>query len=469
MTLSKPPPPGTVAMSEVTSDERQLAARNHGFLTEALRYPTTPIGMHYLLTHYDVPVVEPATWSLEVGGLVEQPVSLTLEEIKSRPAVSRRVTLECAGNGRMALQPRALSQPWGIEAVGTAEWTGTPLRLLLDEVGVSDAAVEVVFAGIDLGIENDIRQRYERSLTLAEALRGEVLLVYAINGQDLPPQHGYPLRLIVPGWYGMTNVKWLSSITAVDQPFEGYQQGHAYRMRSVADERGTALERIRPRALMAPPGIPDYFTRYRSVAAGPVTLQGRAWSGFAPIASVEVTTDRGETWREATLEPQPDRYAWVGWMSQWEAEPGEHLLGCRAATPTATGSRWSRSGTSAATPATPFTTSRSSSTRPHRSQYTGRDRFAGFVPPGSSILSCSQSPSGVGPLGESVRSAWRSCAVSSTTTSSPAATDAFPRTKRLATGSLHPETMWRSTSPTPASTHGRSQVRHRPRALTARR
>ncbi len=267
MTLSKPPPPGTVAMSEVTSDERQLAARNHGFLTEALRYPTTPIGMHYLLTHYDVPVVEPATWSLEVGGLVEQSVSLTLEEIKSRPAVSRRVTFECAGNGRMALQPRALSQPWGIEAVGTAEWTGTPLRLLLDEVGVSDAAVEVVFAGMDLGIENDIRQRYERSLTLAEALRGEVLLVYAINGQDLPPQHGYPLRLIVPGWYGMTNVKWLSSITAVDQPFEGYQQGHAYRMRSVADERGTALERIRPRALMAPPGIPDYFTRYRSVAA----------------------------------------------------------------------------------------------------------------------------------------------------------------------------------------------------------
>ena len=331
MTIPKPPPPGTVAMSEVTSDERQLAARNHGFLTEALRYPTTPIGMHYLLTHYDVPVVEPATWSLEVGGLVEQPVSLTLEEIKSRPAVSRRVTFECAGNGRMALQPRALSQPWGIEAVGTAEWTGTPLRLLLDEVGVSDAAVEVVFAGIDLGIENDIRQRYERSLTLAEALRGEVLLVYAINGQDLPPQHGYPLRLIVPGWYGMTNLKWLSSITAVDQPFEGYQQGHAYRMRSVADERGTALERIRPRALMAPPGIPDYFTRYRSVAAGPVTLQGRAWSGFAPIASVEVTTDRGETWLEATLEPQPDRYAWVGWMSQWEAEPGEHLLGCRAA------------------------------------------------------------------------------------------------------------------------------------------
>ena len=331
MTDAKSAPAGTVAMSEVTSEERQLAARNHGFLTEALRYPTTPIGMHYLFTHYDVPVVEPASWSLEVGGLVERPVSLSLEEIKSRPAVTRQVTFECAGNGRMALQPRALSQPWGIEAVGTAEWTGTPLASLLEEVGVLAAAVEVVFAGIDVGIENDARQRYERSLTLPDARRGEALLVYAINGQDLPPQHGYPLRLIVPGWYGMTNVKWLRSIMAVDQPFEGYQQSHAYRIRSAAEERGSALERIRPRALMAPPGIPDFFTRHRSVTPGPVTLQGRAWSGFAPIVSVEVTTDGGENWHEATLEPQPDRYAWVGWTLQWDAIPGEYLLGCRAA------------------------------------------------------------------------------------------------------------------------------------------
>lgn len=330
MTESKQAPAGTVAMSEVTSEERELAARNHGFLTEALRYPTTPIGMHYLLTHYDVPVVDPATWTLQVGGLVERPVSLTMDKIKSRPAVTRRVTFECAGNGRMALQPRALSQPWGIEAVGTAEWTGTPLVSVLEQVGVLDAAIELVFAGIDLGIENDIRQRYERSLTLRDARREEALLVYAINGQDLPPQHGYPLRLIVPGWYGMTNVKWLRSITAVDHPFEGYQQSHAYRMRFAAEERGSALERIRPRALMAPPGIPDFFTRHRSVAAGLVTLQGRAWSGFAPIVSVEVTANGGESWHETRLEPQPDRYAWVGWTSQWEAMPGEYLLGCRA-------------------------------------------------------------------------------------------------------------------------------------------
>jgi DMSO/TMAO reductase YedYZ molybdopterin-dependent catalytic subunit len=240
------------------------------------------------------------------------------------------VTFECAGNGRMALQPRALSQPWGIEAVGTAEWTGTPLGLLLQEVGLRDDAVEVVFAGADTGIENDTRQRYERSLTLAEAHHGEVLLVYAINGQPLPPQHGYPLRLLVPGWYGMTNVKWLQSITAVDEPFDGYQQGHAYRLRQVAGERGTALDRIRPRSLMTPPGIPDFYTRYRSVHPGPVTLHGRAWSGFAPIRSVEVTTDGGETWFDATLDAQPDRYAWVGWHAEWHAELGEHLLGCRA-------------------------------------------------------------------------------------------------------------------------------------------
>ncbi len=323
-------PYGTVAMPHVTSEERGLAARNHGFLLEALRYPITPIGLHYLLIHYDVPAVDEATWALDIGGRVHTPLRLTLDELRGRSAVTRAVTMECAGNGRMKMSPRPLSQPWGIEAVGTAEWTGTPLRPLLEEAGLADDALEVLFTGLDRGIENDTEQRYERSLSLDEALRDDVLLVYAINGQPLSPQHGFPLRLVVPGWYGMTNVKWLSSITVIDQPFEGYQQAHAYRWRTEADDPGQALSRMRPRALMVPPGVPDFFTRHRTLAPGPVTLEGRAWSGFGPIERVDVSTDGGTTWVDATLDEQPDPYSWVRWSCTWNATPGEHDLSCRA-------------------------------------------------------------------------------------------------------------------------------------------
>ncbi len=319
-----------MATDHVTREEVGLATRNHGFLLEALRYPVTPVGMHYLLTHYDVPAVDPNTWVLEVGGCVGEPVRLTLDDIRALPRVTQRVTMECAGNGRMGLIPRPLSQPWGVEAVGTGEWTGTPLRPLLESLGVLDTAVEVVFTGLDVGVEMEIEQNYERSLELADALRDEVMLAYELNGQPLPPQHGFPLRLIVPGWYGMGNVKWLSGITVVDQPFEGYQQSHAYRIRMEPDQSGTPLNRIRPRALMIPPGVPDFFTRKRTVAAGGTVLQGRAWSGFGPIQRVEVTTDGGATWVDADVESPIDQYGWVGWTCDWEALPGQYQLGCRA-------------------------------------------------------------------------------------------------------------------------------------------
>ena len=136
--------------------------------------------------------------------------------------------MECAGNGRALLAPRPISQPWLTEAVGTAEWTGIPLRALLDEAGIDDGAVEVVFTGLDRGVEGGVEQLYERSLTLADAQHEDVLLAYACNGVPLPPQHGFPLRLVVPGWYGMTSVKWLQRITVVDEPFTGYQMVTGY-------------------------------------------------------------------------------------------------------------------------------------------------------------------------------------------------------------------------------------------------
>jgi DMSO/TMAO reductase YedYZ molybdopterin-dependent catalytic subunit len=313
----------------VSREELQLAARNHGMPLEALRWPVTPVGLHYLLIHYDIPDVDPATWRLRVGGRVRRPLELSLDDLRQRPAVTRQVTMECAGNGRALLEPRVVSQPWLSEAVGNAEWTGVPVRDLVEEAGVEDGAVEVLFTGLDRGVEGGEEQHYQRSLPLGEALDGP-LLAYAINGAPLPPQHGFPLRLLVPDWYGMTSVKWLASLELIDEPFAGYQQATGYRIRAHEDDPGTPVTRIMPRALMAPPGIPDFMSRRRHLEAGPCTLSGRAWSGWGPIESVEVSVDGGATWAAAELGEEPPAGAWRGWTFAWDAQPGEHELCVRA-------------------------------------------------------------------------------------------------------------------------------------------
>jgi DMSO/TMAO reductase YedYZ molybdopterin-dependent catalytic subunit len=171
----------------ITMEELQLAARNHGMPLEALRYDVTPLGLHYLLIHFDIPEADERTWRLEVGGHVRAPLAPSMEDLRRRPTVTTPVTLECAGNGRARLDPRPVSQPWLEEAVGTAEWTGTPLRPLLEEAGVLDGAVEVLFAGADRGVQGGLEHDYERSLPLQEALREEVLLAFGVNGQPCSP------------------------------------------------------------------------------------------------------------------------------------------------------------------------------------------------------------------------------------------------------------------------------------------
>lgn len=326
-------PAGTlIASPDITPDELQLAVRNHSMPLEALRYAITPVGLHYLLIHFDIPVVEPATYELTVGGRVRKPLRMTLDQLQSSPARTLAVTLECAGNGRARLSPRPLSQPWLGEAVGTAEWTGTPLAPILDEAELMDGAVEVVFTGLDRGVQGGVDQFYERSLPLAEARRDEVLLVYAINGQPLPPQHGYPLRLIVPGWYGMTHVKWLRSVTVIDREFAGYQQATAYHYRTADGDPGIPVTRMLPRALMVPPGVPDFMSRTRFVEPSTVVIEGQAWSGLGPIVNVDFSSDGGGSWVPAALEDAVSPYAWRHWTVRWNAtRAGEFELCARAA------------------------------------------------------------------------------------------------------------------------------------------
>ena len=318
-------------MSEISLEELQLAARNHGMPLEALRWDLTPIGLHYLLTHYDIPHVDASTWRLEVDGLVERPLSLSLDELRTRPAIELAVTMECAGNGRVYVEPHVVSQPWLLEAVGTASWRGVAVASLLEDAGIRDGASDALFTGLDRGVEGGEEQSYARSLPLGEVLGGDALLAYEVNGVPLPPQHGYPLRLVVPGWYGMTSVKWLSRITLRDEPFDGYQMRHSYRLRQEEDEPGEPITRIAPRSLMVPPGIPDFLSRDRVVEAGPCEIRGRAWSGEAEIAGVDVSTDGGASWAPAELgDSALGRWAWRSWRFSWDAEPGEHELCCRA-------------------------------------------------------------------------------------------------------------------------------------------
>ncbi|WP_104820568.1 sulfite oxidase [Kitasatospora sp. MMS16-BH015] len=333
----------------ITMDELRLASRNHAMPLEALRHELTPAGLHYLLIHYDIPEAEPGHWRLRLGGAVDRPVELSLAELRARPRVTHTVTLECAGNGRALLDPRPLSQPWLDGGVGTAEWTGTPLAPLLREAGLDPAAVEVCFTGADHGVERGVEQTYARSLPLAEALREDALLADTMNGAPLPPQHGAPLRLVVPGWYGMAQVKWLTEVTVLTEPFTGFQQVVAYRFKQEAEDPGEPVTRIGPRALMVPPGFPDFMSRVRVCERTAQLLTGRAWSGRPPVTAVEVSTDGGLSWQPAALGPAADTYAWRPWHHPWHPEvPGTYRLMVRASDASGraqpAGPDWNRQG-----------------------------------------------------------------------------------------------------------------------------
>jgi DMSO/TMAO reductase YedYZ molybdopterin-dependent catalytic subunit len=314
----------------ISFDELGLAARNHAMPLEALIHDRTPAGLHYVLVHYDIPFVDLASYRLVVDGHFERPLSLSAGDLRARPRVTTAVTFECAGNGRALLEPRPVSQPWLTEAVGTAAWGGVPLTTILEDAGLREGAVDVVFTGLDRGRERGVDQDYARALPVQEALAGEAVLADEMNGEPLPAQHGFPLRLVVPGWYGMTQVKWLGRITVLDRPFDGFQNAFAYRFRQAEDEAGEPVTRMEPRALMVPPGHPEFLTRTRIVAAGPVRLAGRAWSGWGPVTRVEVGDDGGFTWADARLGPEASPHVWRRWTFDWDARPGERVLCVRA-------------------------------------------------------------------------------------------------------------------------------------------
>jgi anti-anti-sigma factor len=282
----------------------------------------------YVRNHFPIPKLDPSSWRLNVGGQVERPLSLSLRDLVKMRSHSQFVTLECAGNGRSLLSPRVNGEQWNLGAVSTAEWTGVPLTEVLDRAGVKGGAREVVFRGADSGQLDASSEpiRFERSLSMDDTQGSEALLAYAMNGETLPIQHGYPLRVIVPGWYAVASVKWLTEIEVISGLFSGHYQTETYFFEWQRGEQvlrePVSLQRVR--SLITEPE-PD-----SEVEQGELPIRGVAWSGAAPIARVEVRIGSGP-WQVARLLGERKRHSWQGWelIARLE-QPGSVMISARA-------------------------------------------------------------------------------------------------------------------------------------------
>ena len=287
-----------------------------------------PDRQFYLRNHFAIPKVDGEGYRLSVGGLVERPFELSLRELRNLPSEKRIVTLECAGNGRSLFDPAVPGEPWELGAVSTAEWTGVPLTVLLDRAGIQPGAREIIFRGADAGPVDglDAPTCFERSLPVERIRDLDALLAYTMNGKPLPVPHGYPLRLIVPGWYAVASVKWLTHIIVTDRAFEGHFQTDKYWYEWV---RGGGEERepvtwLNVRALITSPAEGMQLSR------GETAIRGVAWSSAARIAKVELSLNGGR-WQEAQMSREQVPGAWVSWEVVTRIEqPGPLVIRARA-------------------------------------------------------------------------------------------------------------------------------------------
>ena len=280
----------------------------------------TPNDEFFTVKHYNLPEFAPTEWQLEIHGLVERPITLSLDDIKARETIDVPFTLECSGNHGL---------PFLIGAVGNAVWTGTPLAPLLQEAGVLAEGTEVVFWGADLGPQEvngvEYTEQFARSMSLAEAMDPRNILCWGMNGESLPAEHGAPIRLIAPGWYGVANVKWLQRIEILDRPFEGRFMAREYVTIREEERDGVTLARFTSVGPDRLKSVPAKVTRLDDQHR----IIGVAYG--APIARVDVRIDDGE-WIETTIEKHEDsEHTWEIWSFDWgQPASGEHTITSRA-------------------------------------------------------------------------------------------------------------------------------------------
>lgn len=295
----------------------------------------TPNDLFFVRNHGDVPAVDPDSFRLRIGGAVERPLELSLAELARFPPRELAATIQCAGNRRQELVtlreiPHEL--PWGCEAISNARWSGVALADVLAAAGPTAAARHVALTGLDETERHGRRFRFGGSIPLEKALAPEVLLATAMNGQPLPPVHGHPLRLVVPGWIGARSVKWLAEIALQGEPSDNYFQRVAYRLfpsrigpENVDWEAGAMLGELPVNSILT---TPEEGAR---LPAGATLLEGIAIAGGGrAVERVEISTDGGESWRTALLEPAPERWTWRFFRLAVELEPGERELVVRA-------------------------------------------------------------------------------------------------------------------------------------------
>jgi len=314
---------------------RQKSPLNVEFQFASLSDWLTPCDQFYVRSHFSAPELNEAEWRLRVDGAVQTPLQLNLDELKAMPPATLAAVMECAGNGRVFYEPVKEGLQWQSGAVGNASWTGVRLRDVLAKAGVRGDAVEVVLIGADRGIVDAGKKTaspgpvaFARSLPLIKALSDGVLLAYAMNDEPLAVHHGFPLRAVVGGWYGMAWIKWIKEVRVVERPFLGYWQARDYFRweRSLGEPALVPLSEMEVKAQIARP------VHGATVPAGrPYRIFGAAWSGEAPVKEVQLDSENGADWPLATLLGPETPFGWRLWEYEWTPpQPGRYSLRCRA-------------------------------------------------------------------------------------------------------------------------------------------
>jgi DMSO/TMAO reductase YedYZ molybdopterin-dependent catalytic subunit len=292
----------------------------------------TPNDLFYIRNHFKAPRLDRADYLLSVGGRVRQAFTIGYEDLLAMPAITIPATLECAGNGRIFLIPQVRGAQWQLGAISTARWTGVPLSPLLDRAGLEADAREIVFEGADRGTPREEpippgETQYARSIAVEKV--ADVLLAYKMNGEELPLDHGFPLRVIVPGHYGMASVKWLTHIRVVAAPFNGYWETSDYAYWDY--QHGNPIRRPLG-AMPLKSAIARPRTREVLLAGQTYKVFGAAWGSDTAVSQVELTTDGGKTWRPVRFLDAPQPFVWRRWEFDWNVpqEKGTCILKSRA-------------------------------------------------------------------------------------------------------------------------------------------
>ncbi|HEY2932445.1 MAG TPA: sulfite oxidase [Acidobacteriota bacterium] len=294
-----------------------------------IRSWVTPNSLFFVRNHFEEPVVDPDEWRLQVHGHLRRARTWTLPELMELPEHTVFATMECAGNGRSFLRSEEGVQ-WGAGAIGHAEWSGVPLSAVLEQSSTLTDALEVLCEGADSGTEPDHPEvmRFARGLPIQKALHPDTLLAFRMNGEPLSPSHGAPVRLVVPGWYGVCSVKWICRLEVLDYPYEGYFQARKYTIRK--QDSGAAVRTSRITRI----AVKSEIIRPREGAElqpGVNRISGIAWAGEDPVRMVEVSADGGRKWDRAALVGPQAPYSWTLWEYLWHVEKaGEHVLLTRA-------------------------------------------------------------------------------------------------------------------------------------------